>query len=131
MCFTVSSEVLSFNLCFVSVLLNKKLSILSFVFGHCCDDKEQYLTAGNKKNQDSFKYVYVYHTFISIIISGCHGLVVRCWTCNHEVTHERGFKPSYGMEEMSRSSLIHCFTPPRCNGYLALGNHSDGAGMSS
>ena len=38
-----------------------------------------------------------------------------------------GSSPHHGMEELSRSSFSHCFTPPRCNGYLALGNLSDGA----
>ena len=30
-----------------------------------------------------------------------------------------GSSPNHGMEELSRSSFNHCFTPPRCNGYLA------------
>ena len=38
---------------------------------------------------------------------------------------------NHGMEELGRSFFNHCFTPPRCNGYLELGNLSDGAGMSS
>ena len=42
-----------------------------------------------------------------------------------------GSSPNHGMEELSRSSFNHCFTPPRCNGYLALDNLSDGAGSSS
>ena len=37
----------------------------------------------------------------------------------------------HGMEELNRSSFNHCFTPPRCNEYLAFGNISDGAGSSS
>ena len=46
-------------------------------------------------------------------------------------TEVPGSSPNHGMEELSRSSFNHCFTPPRCNGYLTLGNLSDGAGMSS
>ena len=39
--------------------------------------------------------------------------------------------PHHIMEELSRFPFSHCFTPPRCNGYLALGNLSDGTGSSS
>ena len=42
-----------------------------------------------------------------------------------------GSSPNHCMEELSRSSFNHCFTPPRCNGYLALGNRIEGAGSSS
>ena len=42
-----------------------------------------------------------------------------------------GSSPNHGMEELSRSSFNHCFTPSRCNGYLALENLSNGAGLSS
>ena len=42
-----------------------------------------------------------------------------------------GLSPNHGMEELSMSSFNHCFTPPRYNGYLALGNLSDGTGSSS
>ena len=50
------------------------------------------------------------------------------WTVDAEVL---GSSQHHGMEELSRSSFNHCFTPPRCNGYLALGNLIDGAGLSS
>ena len=42
-----------------------------------------------------------------------------------------GSSPNHGMEELGISSFNHCFTPPRCIGYLALGSISDGAGSSS
>ena len=53
---------------------------------------------------------------------------LKLQTANAEVP---GSSPNHGMEELSRSSFNHCFTPPRCNGYFALGNLSDGAGSSS
>ena len=42
-----------------------------------------------------------------------------------------GSSPNHDIEELSRSSFNNCFTPPRCKGNLALGNLSDGAGLSS
>ena len=46
-------------------------------------------------------------------------------TANAEVLSA---SPQLGMQELSRSLFNHCFISPRCNGYLALGNVSDGAG---
>ena len=53
---------------------------------------------------------------------------LKCQTADAEAP---GSSPNHSMEELSRSSFNHCFTPSRCNGYLALGNLNDGAGLSS
>ena len=39
--------------------------------------------------------------------------------------------PHQSTEEFSRSPFNHCFTLPRCNGYLAFGDLSDDVGLSS
>ena len=41
-----------------------------------------------------------------------------------------GSGPHHSIEELSRSSFNHSFTPPCCNGYLTLGNLSDGTVLS-
>ena len=64
---------------------------------------------------------------ISLIV-GAVAKWLKCWIADTEV---QGSSPRHGMEELSRSFFNHCFTPPRCNGYLALGSLSDGAGSSS
>ena len=42
-----------------------------------------------------------------------------CLTSSREV---EGSFLSHGMEELGRSPVNHCLTPPRCNGYLAIGD---------
>ena len=67
-------------------------------------------------------------SFINSLFVGAVAEWLERQTADAEVP---GSSPHHGMEELSRSSFNHCFTPPRWNGYLALGNLSDGAGSSS
>ena len=76
-------------------------------------------------------FLEFHETRHSVTFSFMLGAVAKWLKRRIADAEEPGSSPRHGMEELSRSSFNHCFTPPRCNGYLALGNLSDGASSSS